>query len=532
MMLSLFYVTFWTVMKGSSVVRPSALQRGFVHIWLFSLGWAMLVAVAVFSDRFRIGSGYPIAFLNSALFLSTLVAMLELFALPSKQEFAQSLHDGRQAGDDTHDDSNTDALIAPTPGEIEHTYPSRVGSDEEDEEPTERTPLRSAESRADQVSRTTFGQAYRRSISAVSDTSDDGERCPEPFEGEQSWSGRLPTWTWFLQLLILAPVTILFFGQIGLVLVSSIQASGADGGDVLVAYLAIAIFSVLILLPLSPFSHRVTFHVPSALFAVFVAALIYNLVAFPFSANNRYKVYFQQDLFLDNGTSEVQITGIEHYTRMIINELPSAAGKPLTCEDSPGRPGLSNCRYNGSSVLPNLTGRLREGESASGDRYEGLVSLDITRPGSGINKASFRIDANESKVCKLSFEKPVSVFDVRGGAGLDSRFGEYPDEGVSVLQLFRRDWSGAWIVDVEWEDKTTQSGEQDGSDIGPAKDDDRGTELRKRSTLEGKVECQWSDANVPGTIPAYDECLQYSPSWAAFSKYSVGLVQGIRRFSV
>ncbi|KAK6208689.1 peptidase family m28 family [Colletotrichum tabaci] len=521
MTLSLFFLVFWTVSKGASAVRPTALQRGYAHIWLFVLSWAILVGVTTAADRFKIASGYPFAFFHSAVFVSTLISLCDLFALPSKKDFAQHAHDDQQTRDHISEVPNSDALI------------SHHSNDEDNavEEPTETTPLRSGENENGNngTIRTTFATTYRRSISAImSDPGEENKETEHPPEKEQQWSAKLPSWTWFFQLLLLAPITIIVFLQIALFVVSAINSAAADGNDPLLVYSAIAAFSIIVLLPITPFIHRASFYLPLFLLLIFFISLIYNLVAFPFSAENRLKVRFQQTLDLDRTTSIVSFTGLEKYTRQLIAELPSGAGQPVHCTRGAGL--SSECHYNGAAVMPHLP-QFTDSLSAdfSEGKYADLVTVNISHSNSS-KKAEFFIDAVESKSCTLTFDTPVS-FHVHGSAGIDPIFSQPTEQGVVKLTLWRRDSSIPWTVDVEsLESRAVSSGvpfESSGHAIETVHEDLR---VRKSAELSGTIACQWSDANVLGTIPAFDEALQFSPDWIAVTKAAVGLVEAEKKF--
>ncbi|KAK1992285.1 putative zinc metalloprotease [Colletotrichum falcatum] len=524
MTLSLFFLVFWMIAKGASVVRPSALQRGYAHIWLFVISWAILVVVTAAADRFKIASGYPFAFFHSAVFVSTLITLCDLFALPSKKEFAQNAHDHRQTRDNISEVPNSDALIS--------SRHSNVESDVA-EEPTETTPLRSGENgNGDNGTiRTTFATTYRRSLSAIMRTPGEGENKEteqQPYDNEQQWSAKLPSWTWFSQLLLLAPITVTVFLQIALFIVSAINSAAADGNDPLLVYSAIAAFSIIILLPATPFIHRASFYLPLFLLLVFLITLIYNLAAFPFSAENRLKVRFQQTLDLDEKTSVISITGLEKYTRKMIAELPSGAGEPVYCTSGTGL--TSDCRYNGTAVMPNLP-QFTPTLSAdlSKDRYANLVTVNISRSNSS-SQLELGIDATESKVCTLNFDTAVS-FNVRGSAGIDPIFSKPNEQGVSTLTLWRRNASVPWVVDVEPSQIKAESpgvpNKSSDAVTGTVHEDLR---VRKPAELTGIIACEWSDVNVRGTIPAFDEALQFSPDWIAVTKASVGLVEATKKF--
>ncbi|AEO63218.1 uncharacterized protein THITE_2108145 [Thermothielavioides terrestris NRRL 8126] len=579
MMTSLFYFTFWAIMRGANFARPSALHRSYVQIWLFILGWAILVVVTVAEDRLRIGAGYMFVFLQSSVFLALFIALCELFALPKKGTWARRVRDEQEARDLHRGRSHGDLSPSQLPPPVPHQEPTPPGTrqsnasasgpanpnaeddDADIEAPTERTPLVGGNA-ASEPARTTFATNYRRSIAALVTSArrySDSGLGNEPFEHEQAWSGRLPSWAWFLQFLLLGPFTIILVGQTLLMLIDAVHQTGADGSSLLLPYLIAALCTVLLFLPLAPFIHRVTHHIPVLLLVIFAGTLIYNLAAFPFSASNRYKVYFVHTLDLDAGTNHVCYTGIETYLRDVIAALPSAAGRNVSCADSPKRQGLVTCCFDGAATPPRLVG------GGDSDLHD-LVTVNATRLGGadgnsnngGVARARIEIAANNTKACFVEFARPVAGLRVQGSSGWDERFGQFPEAGVSSLRLWHREWDRPWVVEVEWKeaggresgglseaDMTTTppppvdrvEGHYDlgGSDgelrrrwSSEDDDDDDG----KGGALHGAVVCMWSDANVAGTIPALDEALAFVPAWAAVTKLSEGLVEGRKGFSV
>ncbi|KAK4203085.1 hypothetical protein QBC40DRAFT_319205 [Triangularia verruculosa] len=528
MMFSLFYFTFWCIMRGANFARPSALHRGYVNIWLFIIGWAALVAVTVTEDRLKLGAGYPIVFLQTAVCLTAFLTLVELFALPKKTSWGQQVREDHEARDyyqpqSGNNNTRTESLppLPPIPHQPSlvppatrdsnaSTFRHGDGNDSDDEDaaavPTERTPLVGGGNATSEHFRTTFATTYRRSITAlVNGARKYGEEGDEPFEHEQAWSGRLPSWVWFFQFLILGPFTIILAAQTGLMLVDAVHQTGADGSNLLLPYLIVFFFTVLVLLPLTPVIHRVSHHIPVFLLVVFVATLIYNLVAFPFSEESRYKVYFVQQIDLDTADNRVCYNGVDEYVHKIIAELPSASGRNVTCGESK-RAELVSCCYDGVDVAPKLGAEAPEEDTPIEEIYKGLVTVTARR-GEG-NKARLEIEADNTKACFLEFKRPISGFNVEGGSGWDDRFGQFPEGGIKQLKLWHRRTGEKWVVDVEWKD-----GGEEGK-------------------LEGQVVCAWSDANEKGTIPALDEGLRYSPVWAAVTKFAEGLVEGRKAFSV
>lgn len=538
MSVSLAYFSFWCIMRGADVARPSALHRGYANIWLFTIAWGVLVAVTVFEDRFQIASGYYVVFLSSALFLTTLISLTELFALPDMKTYGQEIRADHEGRDDLSGLS-ADAIIAPSPGEIDEANSDEDADDEADREPANATtPLLGRPSRGEGERRTTFATNYRRSVPASTHSTTPKHREPETkssgaFGDEQSWSKNLPTSTWFIQFLILGPFMIILAAQTGLMLTDATNQTGTDGSNAITPYLSVALFSILLLLPLMPFMHRITHHIPLFFLCVFIATLVYNLVAFPFSSNNKYKAFWQQTVDLDTGISTVKLGGMEEYLRLILAELPSAAGKVVECHDSTTRVGMADCAYDGTDVPPNVAGNIVDGVPPQ-KGYADLVSIDVAS-GDKPGRATLTVDAKNTKSCFLKFASPIKRFTVTGSNGWDDRFGRMPHAGVNHVLLWRRDWDKVWEVEIEWDVEATAGGAG-----GQANEvDERVTttevdELKTRNAqgLDGNVTCIWSDINTPGTIPALDEAIHYAPAWAVITKFAAGLVEGTKSFKI
>ncbi|RKF71529.1 Vacuolar membrane protease [Golovinomyces cichoracearum] len=498
MFLSLFFCVFWFLMTISNTIRPSALHRTYVLIWMFLFDWVLLVTVTVYEDRFHVSSGYIFVFNHVAIFFATLIGLWELFALPSKASLIEILRDDYRTSNITTPISDT---IVP-PDSSDSLRIEQDGEEETEGEAvlaSETTPL--VGRKIHHLTGATFSRGYRRSNSNQSSSINKNMKRYQIYGFEQKWSGKLPTWTWTLQFLILAPFPLIILEQVGLLFVGAISQTGADGSALLFPYLITAIFSILLILPLAPFAHRITYHVPMFLFIILIGTSIYNLIAFPFSAQNRYKAFFQQTVDLDTGSNNVTIAGIEEYVREIISYIPSAAGQSINCCVHPEiRSGLSFCSYEGKA--PNV---LRKSNGANG--FENWLSYNLTRV-EGENKAVFHILGHETKACAIRFNQEFSFFKVHGAT---SHHGDVI-KGGNQIKLWHRDWEREWIVEVEW----------------PVSEDKKpGEEGRS-----GEVVCLWSDHNELGTIPALDELERFMPDWATSVKLSEGLVEGRRAFVI
>ncbi|KAL6900467.1 hypothetical protein GGI43DRAFT_405491 [Trichoderma evansii] len=491
MTISLFYFSFWLIMRGANFVRPTALHRGFALVWLFILSWVLQVIAALVEDRMHLGGLYFAAFFHSAIFLALFISLLELFTLPGKHEFANHYQDD------------------PAPEHVRITSSDNTitGNEDEEEEDheyaaesaTETTPLRAGEPGYGSSDQPTFASTYRRTAQADESPAPSPTKSYPPYEHEQAWSGRIPTWTWFIQFLLLAPVHVIIVGNLGLIQTSSMNMTGADGGGLLAPLMGIGIMTILLLLPLTPFMHRITRHVPLFLFVVFIATFIYNLVAFPFSTNYRYKLYFQEVIDLDAHTDTASLSGLPEYVQAVVASIPSA--QHANCSKKSSRAGLTACEYDVSSLSPNLV---------NGTKPEDLIKVQGSILPNG-RTARLTIDAVESKMCILDLSKAVYNFEVKNGASLDSRFGSFPQNGLKRITLFRREWEGPWEVDLQ----LTRDGSK--------------TDTK---AFEATAKCAYSDMNDEKTIPVLHELYQYMPKWAVISKAAVGLVEVRKKFPV
>jgi hypothetical protein len=277
--------------------------------------------------------------------------------------------------------------------------------------------------------------------------------------------------------------------------------TGADGGSLLAPLMGIGIMTILLLLPLTPFMHRITRHVPLFLLVVFIATFIYNLVAFPFSTNYRYKVYFQEVIDLDAETDFVTLSGLPEYVEAVVSTIPSATTQGFNCSEKSSRAGLTACKYPVSSLAPHLV---------EGKDPKELITFTSSLSPDG-RTANLQIDAVDSKMCILQLSRAVYGFKLEKGLPLDERFGSSPQNGLKTITLFRREWEGAWDVELQLT--------RDVHETDP-------------KAFDVTVKCAYSDMNDQKTIPVLHELYQYMPKWAVISKTAVGLVEVRKTYTV
>ncbi|CAD0050189.1 unnamed protein product [Aureobasidium pullulans] len=528
MMLTAWLSTAWFFFRLGDAVRPSALSRAYVLIWLYALSWLGLVAATIGEQRMRLGSGYFLIVYNASVFLALLISYLEFFALPKKSVYVEQVT--YASGTALPSPARSGSLVSHNVVDHDDASRGRAPATNDNEDADERTSLLGS-----RQTFTRYGRETRRP-----DENDDAATSvhvpstSQAYEGEQGWSGSLPSWAWLLQFLILAPINLILIGQLGLLMTSALHQTPADGSPVLIVYLLIAATSVLLLLPLTPFIHRMTYHIPTFLMFVFIGTLIYNLVAFPFSRASRLKVFFLQQIDLDHGNNTVALTGLSPYLESIVSQMPSAADSGYHCAGPDYafwafRAGLDSCSWSGpapnvvptaykphnpSMPYPNSTVSLalarRQAQAA---KYATWLDFNITRPTTNTSTRNYTFDirGSNTRACRLYFSTPFANLTV-SNAGAKAEVmkpGRFPAREQRVY-LYSRDWDARWSVNVTFDHEIEKT----------------------YGKTEGKVMCVWSDANQVGNVPAFDEVKHFMPVWSAVTKNSDGLVEGYKHFSL
>ena len=475
MMFSSFFFVAWFCSRVADFTRPSALTRAYGYSWMFALWSIFLVFGTIGETQYKLAGSYFVLFYYTTVFLVTFLSYLELLSLPTKKDytcckpFDSVSRDGSRARSarEVHDDA--------------------VAEDEADAEPTESSAL--------------LGDRGRAPYREYRDREEHEEENQPDQEGsqaqEQAWSKSMWSWTWLLQFLILAPINLIILGQIALLIVTGLHQTGSDGSSVFIVYLSMAVFAIIMLSPVVPIIHRFSWHVPMALLLVLVGTLLYNLIAFPFSTNNRLKIFFLQEVDLDHGNNTVSLVSAAPFGRMAAESLPSAYGQQVECVlADPPQMHSKRERCSWSGISPHV----------ASNKTRSLVRFSTSKIDD--HSTNFQISGTNTRACKILFDRPIIAFEVDGAAHVDKRMPSVPEVGSKEIRLWSRTWDRTWSVNVTWDDD----------------------ELAKGQT--GKVACMWSDVNHDGTIPAYDEALHFAPDWVAMTKLADGLVEGYKRFVV
>jgi hypothetical protein len=214
-------------------------------------------------------------------------------------------------------------------------------------------------------------------------------------------------------------------------------------------------------------------------------------------------VYFVQQVDLDTGRNTVSLTGLDGYVQKVINQIPSAHGQESNCTtpEVASRAKLVKCGWAGlpAHVVPKVAAPF------SNKTYlDTWLDYDVFA-NKDSNKATIRVVGQNTRACRILFDTPIADLAVDGAVS-DPRFNATGDSGSSEVRLWHRKWSQPWNVSVTWD-----------------RDDN--------PLLSGRVVCLWSDANADA-IPAFDEVQHYLPKWAVATKYTDGLVEGSKRFTI
>ena len=510
-LLTVWTAVAWFFLAGGDRIRPTALQRMFVLLWLYILTWCALVAATVGENNLGLGSPYFIVIYNAAVFAALLISYFELFGLPTKHKYAEHVLGATVDHERNRPGSRSSRTLLSSSRE----RPAQGGPND-DTEATESTSLLRGRPRGN--TQGTFTGMVKRSRVPESEEGLDESGDPylaKAYGDEQAWSSSLAQWTWILQFILLAPINVIIVGQLGLLCITGLMQTPADGNPVLPIYIQMAALAILLVLPLTPFLHRLTYQLPTFLFLISAGCLIYNLTAFPFSREARMKHFFVQTVDLDTGNNSVTLTGLDGFLQDIIAEIPSASGQRLDCtgaSDSRGD-GLIACSWSGLAPhvdvvcdmsISSTLKRTGEDKNEQKPKPRPETWLDYSTTVNG-SSAVFTIQGMNSKMCKIALDAPASEVHIAGSA-------EHPHSptthknGSKEIHLFGRDWNNKFKVNVTW------AGE-------------------KARGQTGKVTCLWSESDRH-QVPALDEIKTFEPVWSAVTKAGNGLVEGFKRFEL
>ncbi|KAI5849655.1 hypothetical protein DFP73DRAFT_619238, partial [Morchella snyderi] len=446
-LLSTWFLVAWSVVKRADSRNPTALARGwaFAEVWVCM--WLMMLGVAYLSSPgVAAGGGYFMMALYIGAFLGCCISVYELFMVRDNGGFKND-----------------------PPGEGINTYSINEATD--------------------------LQQAGQQKIAPKIN----GQNEEEP------WSSLMPNWTWLVQFLLMAPMSVLFILQVALLVIAPLKQTLCDGGDTKRPYIFLVLASIFILLPLGPFLHRIWYSVALSVLLIFITTGIYNLYVFPFTADARFRTHFVQSVDLTTSQNRVRLTGNAGIINSVLPHLPSTFNKHVECgKEAPGTPlaGLVHCTWAGLAL--NVT--------SDTNKVSTWVKHSTEKLADG--KGRITLQGKNSRGCRLFFDnKNATSFDI-----LDSpsrSFGSaLPISGTNQLRLWSREPSRIWQVELTWGRLT-----------------DKGNEKIEAFKNEQEIVCLWSDT-TGDKIPAFNEVVTYLPPWATALNADHGLVEGTVPFII
>ncbi|KAH9949297.1 hypothetical protein B0H21DRAFT_147569 [Amylocystis lapponica] len=528
--LALAYLALVVPLQITQTLLPASPRAQKLAIVLehYFLTWLALVFSTVATQRWHLGGLYWVTAWNISAWTVAVVTLVE-GAARAVQEGAEARKIVLDLTGEEEESEGEQRMVRgvryETPengGERDGTPVNGVGQAEVVEtEPTEITPLM---------------QQHRNGYDGVNGRA--GEAVGSGKDEEYGW--------WIAQLLLAVPLSALLLFRLELLVLLGLNNTVCDGSSPRIIYTALAFFSLLIFIPIAPFAHKLHRWLTLIVAVIFAMTLIASWVAFPFTRDEPFKVFFQQSVelgippvshtdlanahFGDTAKVLTELTGLPGYVdRLIIPELPSSKGKEVACTPTDLKPGLITCKWEGE-LFPSPG---NYDANALGDNSSLLASAPAVAAVDWLHVKAVRVNATRAiisltgtntRACRLYFDKPITSYHVHDhGAGVEATGQlagyEIPKEGATEIRLWSRTWDNEFVVEFGWE----------GTDDG---------------TMDGRAACEWAEyasalaggggggGTSSARIPALEEVKQFLPLWALPTKMTDGLVEAWSSFSV
>ncbi|RXW23698.1 hypothetical protein EST38_g2170 [Candolleomyces aberdarensis] len=490
--------------KHATITRERQKTTLLLHVHL--LAWILLLVSTIFIAKTKIGGTYFVTVWYIGVWGAGIVGVVQNFVI------------SRQSSSSSSKGKN------------------RARSDSDAEDTSERTPL---------LHEQTNGSAPSN---RKEQDNDEG--------GEIGW--------WIVQVLLSVPAFLVLVGQVAMLLLDSMSQTLTDGGSISIVYIAISALAVFLVLPIAPFSPKLHQGLTFLSLATVIITTVYLWLVFPFTHDDPFKVFFQQQVKLDPNTVFLNsastnvvhappkvttlLTGSPVYIKSVLPYLPSSRGKDINCTQDLVRPGLKTCEWESGPRLAPIPGgkdpwgwwpgldndnnsNVTTPSAPAVDSGASWFKADVSR--TSWASAKFSIQGRNTRNCRIYFDSPsdsgvkVIRYMVEGASkGMQPGYPIDQKTGLKELRLWSRDWEKKWVVDVDWE--PTKLGDTDEDD----------------GKLSGRIACEWVEyesAMIDNgsiqedrrpKIPALEEVLTFLPEWAVVTKAADGLVEAWAPFSV
>lgn len=335
---------------------------------------------------------------------------------------------------------------------------------------------------------------------------------------------------WSIQFLIALPLaTFIAFNSADLIL-SALNQTIQEGSQATTnIWNLIFIASVLVSIPLLPFSYKLNYVIAIGFYVIFSVSLILSLLEAPFTEQAPLKVRFSQTVNLNNGSDAiVNIFGRKGgFIPSMLQELPSIKenGKNIWCEDQGN--GNEQCSYIGDSPNP--------ADSTTMLKPRDMFSLEVLKNDRNSSErssyapinAEVKINVKENRACTLWFNSsshvhsPVRQVTIFHDGEQNTTEVIKWSSGITELQLHKLNFEKPYHIGLQWLPK-----------ILAANPEGQETDSSSVDALGVSIRCYWADYDTESIVegehrrklPAYDELLEYSPLNMSFSNREKGLL--------
>lgn len=334
---------------------------------------------------------------------------------------------------------------------------------------------------------------------------------------------------WSLQFLITLPIATFFlFNSVDLILDALNQTIQEGSKSTINTWNILFLGSILIVLPLLPFTYKLNYLV-GLLFAIsFGISLALSLLQSPFTEQSPLKLRFEQTVDLNNSTNAiVSVLGRKGgFVSSVLDDLPSVKEqrKQVWCESLGD--GNEQCSYVG--YPPNLF------DSSSPLKPHDIFGIEILKDDrKSADRSSYapinavlRINAKENRACNVRFDSkfntnsPVRQITIdKEGMGKNTTLEVIKlSSGINEVQLHKLDFDKPYYnIGVQWLPNIINTNSK--------------REDRDADALEVTVTCFWGEYDSESQVgqshkrklPAFDELLEYSPVNVIYTNREKGL---------
>lgn len=338
---------------------------------------------------------------------------------------------------------------------------------------------------------------------------------------------------WSVQFLVMVPLWIFAAVDISSIALSALSQICQESDALGTATFHVVVMCALVLgMPLLPFIHKLNKFMGLLLGFAFLTSTMVSLLQYPFSETNPLKMRFLQHVDAQTGDNYVSILGKEGYVAPVVADLPCLKLSDESFKCTALGDGQENCQYPGERPWI-----IDEGKE---DWFKELLEVEIVSNNKDKVdspyvplKAELKLHVKGSRVCDVRFNSTNTNSPVRQVVIHHNTAGNatVPDDefkflrGIEGVTMYKLDWTQpSFDIGLEWipdyEDYNVQNGIKD-----------LGVSV---TCFYGEYEdsSAKADGSTVRKVPAFDELVQYSPSYVAYANQAKGMVAVERKLDL